>query len=72
MLTQLPAEAAQKLKLYDRRDKLARHTGIDNGEENNVIDIQVKPGFMDKFYGDLTAKYMTKDHYDGVPRHEAL
>ena len=68
LLTQLPAEAAQKLKLYDRRDKLARHTGVNNGEENNVIDIQVKPGFMDKFYGDVTAKYMTKDHYDGVLR----
>lgn len=65
MLGQLPAEVASKLKLYDRKSELSHHTGKDDGEEDHVLDIQVKPGFLDKWYGDVEANYMTKDHYKG-------
>ena len=30
-----------------------------------MLDIQVKPGFLDKWYGDVEAEYRTKDHYRG-------
>ena len=60
---ELPAEAAKKLKLYDRKSELARKTGNDDGEEDNVLDIQVKPGFLDKWYGEIEAQYQTKDRY---------
>ncbi len=65
ILGQLPAEVAQKLKVYDRKSELSRRTGRDDGEEDHVLDIQVKPGFLDKWYGDVIANYMTKDHYLG-------
>lgn len=65
IIEQLPAEVAGKIKLYDRKSELARHTGKDDGDEDHVLDIQVKPGFLDKWYGDVDAKYMTKDHYYG-------
>lgn len=45
IINELPAEVAQKLKLYDRKSELSRHTGKDDGEEDHVLDIQVKPGF---------------------------
>lgn len=48
IISELPAEVASKLKLYDRKSELARHTGNDDGEEDHVLDIQVKPGFLDK------------------------
>ncbi|MFW5534694.1 MAG: carboxypeptidase regulatory-like domain-containing protein [Prevotella sp.] len=63
LVTQLPADIVKKLKLYDRRSKLARHTGVSDGKEDNVLDIQIKPGFMDKFYGTAQAQYLTTDHY---------
>lgn len=63
MIGQLPAEVANKIKVYDHKSELSRHTGKDDGEEDQVLDIQVKPGFLDKWYGNMEANYMTKDHY---------
>ncbi len=63
IVNELPAEVAQKLKLYNRKSELARHTGKDDGEEDNVLDIQVKPGFLDKWYGVFDAFYQTKARY---------
>lgn len=59
----LPAEAAKKLKVYDRKSELSRHTGKDEGNEDQVLDIQVKPGFLDKWYGQAEAAYITKKRY---------
>ena len=42
ILGQLPADVADKLKMYDRKSELARHTGKDEGEEDHVLDIQEK------------------------------
>ena len=64
VLGKLPAEAAKKLKLYDRKSELARHTGKDDGDEDHVLDIQVKPGFLDKWYGEVEGAYVTKDRYE--------
>lgn len=61
ILEQLPADVADKLKVYDRKSELARHTGNDDGDEDHVLDIQVKPGFLDKWYGDIEAQYQTKN-----------
>ena len=63
VIGELPAEVAKKLKLYNRKSELARHTGKDDGEEDNVLDIQVKPGFLDKWYGIMDAYYQTTDRY---------
>lgn len=67
ILGQLPAEAAKKLKLYDRKSELARHTGRDDGNEDQVLDIQVKPGFLDKWYGEvkLEGGYKDEARYSG-------
>lgn len=66
ILEQLPADVADKLKVYDRKSELARHTGNDDGDEDHVLDIQVKPGFLDKWYGDIEAQYQTKKRYSGA------
>lgn len=65
IIGQLPAEAAGKIKVYNRKSELARHTGKDEGEEDHVLDIQIKPSFLDKWYGELEASYVTADHYLG-------
>lgn len=63
IIGELPVEVASKLKLYDRKSELARHTGNDDGEEDHVLDIQVKPGFLDKWYGEAEAQYQTDKRY---------
>ena len=63
MFTQLPADIVKKLKLYDRGSKLARHTSVSDGKEDNVLDIQIKPGFMDKMFTTAEAQYLTTNHY---------
>ena len=60
---QLPAEVAKKIKLYDRKSELARHTGNDDGDEDNVLDIEVKPGFLDKWFGAAKVGYQTAKRY---------
>lgn len=69
---QLPAEVAKKIKLYDRKSELSRHTGGDDGEEDHVLDIQVKPGFLDKWYGELDVNYQTAARYEGSIRASRL
>ena len=39
----LPVEMVDKVKTYERKSDLARVTGIDDGEEEMVMDLQVKP-----------------------------
>lgn len=63
IIQELPAEVADKIKLYDRKSELARHTGADDGTEDQVLDIKVKPGFLDKWYGRVDADYQTTKRY---------
>lgn len=65
IVNQLPAEVAGKIKLYDRKSEESRHTGKNEGEEDNVLDISVKPGYLDKWYGNVLAGGMTGSHYKG-------
>lgn len=40
----IPTSMIEKVKAYDQQSDLARITGIDDGEEQTVLDIGVKPG----------------------------
>ena len=45
----------EKLKAYERQSDLARLTGIDDGEEEMILDLSVKKdmklGWMENFMG---------------------
>lgn len=45
----LPTSMVDKIKAYDQKSDLARVTGIDDGEEQTVLDIGVKPGMNKGF-----------------------
>lgn len=40
----LPVNIIDKVRAYDKQSDLARVTGIDDGEEETVLDLSVKPG----------------------------
>ena len=51
----LPAKLINKLKVIKKKSEQAEFTGIDDGEEENVIDLSVKPGMMNGIIGNLQA-----------------
>ena len=55
LVSQLPAEAVQNIKAYNKASELKEHTGNDDGSEDMVLDLTIKPGFLDRWYGDATA-----------------
>jgi len=52
-LTQLTADMIEKVKAYEKQSDLARQTGIDDGEEETVLDLQVKKGMAKGWFGNL-------------------
>lgn len=65
IVKQLPAEAVENIKAYNKASEFSERTGKDDGGEDMVLDLTVKPGFLDRFYGDATAKYQTPKQYEG-------
>lgn len=63
LLGELPVEAVDNIKTYNKASELAKHTGQDDGKEDQVLDFNIKPGFMDKWYGDLSALAQSPKNY---------
>ncbi len=63
---EIPAEAVKNIKTYNKASELARQSGNDDGKDDNVLDINIKPGFMDKWYGNMTAKLQTPKNYQAA------
>ena len=59
----VPVEMVEKLKAYDRQSDLARVTGIDDGEEETVLDLTVKKGMNKGWFGNVDGGYGTEDRY---------
>ena len=62
-LQNLPANMVDKINAYDRQSDNARITGIDDGEEEAVLDIKVKKGMNQGWIGNLDAGAGTEDRY---------
>lgn len=62
-LKNLPVDMIDKLKTYDKKSDLARITGIDDGEEETVLDLTVKKGMNQGWFGNADAAYGTEDRY---------
>ena len=52
-LKNLPVDMIDKLKTYDKKSDLARITGIDDGEEETVLDLTVKKGMNRGWFGNV-------------------
>lgn len=61
----LPAKIVNKVRVLERKSDQAQFTGIDDGEEETVIDLNIKPGMMNGWFGNFSAGYGTKDRYEG-------
>ncbi len=61
----IPAEMINKLQVIDRKSDLARLTGVDDGEDETVINLSVKKGMNNGWFGTVNAGYGTDDRYAG-------
>jgi len=59
----IPTEMIDKLKTYDRKSDLSRVTGIDDGEEETVLDLTVKKGMKNGWYGNVNLGVGTQHRY---------
>jgi hypothetical protein len=51
----LPAEMIEKLQVIDRKSDMARMTGFDDGEEETVINLTIRPGMKQGTMGNALA-----------------
>lgn len=60
----LPVNMIDKLQVVDRKSDLARLTGVDDGEEETVINLTVKKGMKNGWFGNVEAGYGTDERYN--------
>ena len=65
LVRQLPAEAVENIKAYNRQSEFSERTGKDDGTQDMVLDLTIKPGFLDRWYGDVKAGYQMPKYYEG-------
>ncbi|MBQ9636438.1 MAG: outer membrane beta-barrel protein [Prevotella sp.] len=65
LVKQLPAEAVENIKAYNRQSEFSERTGKDDGSEDMVLDLTIKPGFLDRWYGDVKTGYQSPKYYEG-------
>ena len=61
----LPAKMVDKLQVLERKTEMAQMTGFDDGEEENVINLMVRPGMKEGLFGNAFAGYGSKERYEG-------
>ena len=65
LVKQLPAEAVENIKAYNKASEFSERTGKDDGTQDMVLDLTIKPGFLDRWYGDVKAGYQSPEYYEG-------
>lgn len=60
----LPANMIDNLQVVDRKSDLARLTGVDDGEDETVINLTVKKGMNNGWFGTVSGGYGTDKRYD--------
>lgn len=61
----LPAKMVDKIQVHDRRSDMSMMTGFDDGDEETVINLTVRPGMKEGLFGNAFAGYGSQDRYEG-------
>ena len=59
----IPVDMIDKVQVVDRKSDLARMTGVDDGEDETVINLTVKKGMNNGWFGNATVGYGTDKRY---------
>jgi hypothetical protein len=61
----LPADAVDKVQVYDKKSDKAEFTGIEDGREQKTINLKLKEDHKHGYFGNASGGYGTKDRFDG-------
>jgi len=61
----LPSNMVDKIQVLDRLSEMARLTGFDDGDEETVINLTIKPGMKEGWVGNAFAGYGSDERYEG-------
>lgn len=61
----LPADAVDKVQVYDKKSEMAEFTGIEDGREAKTINLELKDGHKNGYFGNATAGGGTDGRYQG-------
>lgn len=62
-LKNLPADMIEEIKSYDKQSDMEKMTGIDDGEDELILDITIKKNKNRGFFGNSDLSVGTKDRY---------
>lgn len=61
----LPADAVKKVQVFDKKSENAEFTGIDDGQEERTINLQLKDGKKQGYFGKAGLGVGTEGRYEG-------
>jgi hypothetical protein len=61
----LPADAVDKVQVFDRKSEQAQFTGIDDGQREKTINLELKEEKRNGAFGNVMAGVGTDDRYQG-------
>src|SRR5205085_275873 len=61
----LPADAVDKVQVFDRKSEQSQFTGIDDGQREKTINLELKEEKRNGAFGTMMAGYGTNDRYTG-------
>lgn len=61
----LPSNMVEKVQVIDRKSDFSRLTGVDDGDEETVINLTVKKDMNNGWFGNVSAGYGIEDKYNG-------
>ena len=60
----LPARMVDKLQIIDNKSEMEKMTGFDDGEEEMIINLTVRPNMKQGTFGNAFAGYGSKERYE--------
>lgn len=61
----LPSKMIEKVQVLDKKSDMAKMTGFDDGEEETIINLTVKPDMKQGWFGNAFAGYGSRQRYEG-------
>lgn len=61
----LPANAVDKVQVYDKKSDTAEFTGVDDGQKEKTINLQLKPDKKKGAFGTIKGGYGTDERFRG-------
>jgi len=61
----LPADAVDKVQVFDKMSDVSEFTGVDDGERIKTINLALKDDRKSGYFGNVAAGYGTKDRFEG-------